>query len=607
MDYWTPENTDAQYPTPSANHTLLYSDALIEDGSYLRFKNIQIGYHIPIGKITADRVKWAYVFLSGQNLITITNYTGLDPEVNQAASGTSFNLGWDKLCLSAKPKYYLGPERRLLKTLKNQNMKKILILILLGLASLLPMACTDTLIEEPRAIASSTFYNTESEVIAATNSVYDHFYSDWNLIIYNMTTEVLSDYCIGNNDYSYLNSYDKINSTFVTRSQQVWTTFMKVVRNCNIVIDKVPTGNELSEEQKASYVAEARFMRSLVYFFMVRLYGGLTLRTEENYLDIACPRSPAEAVFDLIIADLQDAETNLPDAPRASGTPAKITATALLAEVYLQMGRYAEAKNKAKEVIDANVYSLVPVAEASDFTNIFGPTVGTSSEEVFYIKYTRENQYGWKFVNAPLASGAGLFKFGWTVLYTDNGEVGFIKEWDENDLRKQYNLFPFSVTGSRGTDNRLFIKFVDPDVISPTAYGNDWPVLRYADVLLTYAEATCQEAGAPTEESINYLNMIRRRGYGYNPNTASPVDYQLADYPTKEAFMDILADEQGYETMLEGKRWLFLVRLGRAEQAVRELLGAASVSPQLYLWPIPTIEFELNPALNINTDQNPGY
>lgn len=108
LDYWTPQNTDAQYPKPSGNQNVLYSDALIEDGSYLRFKNIQVGYNIPTEKLTNYAIKSAYLYLSGQNLITITNYTGLDPEVNQAASGNSFNLGWDNFSYPQSQNITLG-------------------------------------------------------------------------------------------------------------------------------------------------------------------------------------------------------------------------------------------------------------------------------------------------------------------------------------------------------------------------------------------------------------------------------------------------------------------------------------------------------------------
>ncbi len=94
-DRWTPENPNAKYPTPSRTNGVRVSDRFIEDGSYLRFRNIQLGYNIPLAKLGIGGIKNMQVYVGGKNLITITNYSGWDPEVNSYGGATSFNQGID--------------------------------------------------------------------------------------------------------------------------------------------------------------------------------------------------------------------------------------------------------------------------------------------------------------------------------------------------------------------------------------------------------------------------------------------------------------------------------------------------------------------------------
>ena len=100
--------------------------------------------------------------------------------------------------------------------------------------------------------------------------------------------------------------------------------------------------------------------------------------------------------------------------------------------------------------------------------------------------------------------------------------------------------------------------------------------------------------------------MVRRRGYGYPPAEASPVDLKLEEYNTKEKFMDLLIREQAYETFNEGKRWPFLVRLGIAKEVIKEVKNI-DVADKHFLFPIPTSEFDYNKGLDATRDQNPGY
>ena len=133
-----------------------------------------------------------------------------------------------------------------------------------------------------------------------------------------------------------------------------------------------------------------------------------------------------------------DAEKNLPEDPKDIGRPTKYAAKMLLADVYLTQGMYAEARDKASEVINSNKFSLVPTTSIEDFQfNLYGPELQTSSEEIFSFKYTRQlDGYGnWMLfiLNHP---STGLFNFGGAYAHYGDAVNPFFTSWDDNDLRK---------------------------------------------------------------------------------------------------------------------------------------------------------------------------
>ena len=87
-DHWTPENTDAKYPVISQNSSALASDRMIEDGSYLRLRNIQLAYNLPVKNLGINWLRTGQIYASGQNLITLTKYSWWDPEVSSKGAGT---------------------------------------------------------------------------------------------------------------------------------------------------------------------------------------------------------------------------------------------------------------------------------------------------------------------------------------------------------------------------------------------------------------------------------------------------------------------------------------------------------------------------------------
>lgn len=482
-------------------------------------------------------------------------------------------------------------------------MKKLLCLI----PVLLLLSCEDVLEEAPKTIAVETFYNTSAEVEAAVNAIYQQLRAINNISgQLGAQLEAYTDYSYGRGSYQPLSDFQGLNTTNISRTDEGWRLLYLGIRNANFVIANAPKGKSISADDVTKFVAEAKFLRAYNYFWLVRNWGGVPIRTEATLSEPNVARSSADEVYNLIIADLEEAEANLPETQSQVGRATKWAAKAALAEVYFTRNQYAEARDKAAEIISSGKFSLVPVTVAADFEKIFGPTVVTSPEEIFYLKMTRQNEQGMylaMFAHHPGSKlhGAGGF-FGH---YTDSRLNSFFKNWDDNDLRKSYNWYPWNI--GLGANTFLNKKFSDPLAPSGSGAGNDFPLYRYADILLIYAEAAARAGNGPTPEAVEALNQVHRRAYGQPVNTPSAVDFNPADY-TLESFVDLVIRERGYETQYEAKRWLDLKRLGPAELKARiKAATGKDVADKHLFWPIPVGELNYNTALTPGTDQNPGY
>lgn len=479
-------------------------------------------------------------------------------------------------------------------------MKKILIIgIILAFIS-----CEDILKEEPKAIVAELFYNSPGDLETAVNAIFTPLRA-YNCFgaLYTWQLEIYSEFHLGRGSYAVLNNYEGLDNTNVTRMGQIWDQFYLAIRNANLVIENAPNATKASEADIAKYLAEARFMRAFIYFYMIPNWGKLPLVTELNYRDLHIPLSSESDVYALILEDLLFAELNLPDNPSVAGRPTRWAAKSVLAHVYFTRGDHNNAMNKANEVINSNKFSLVGVETVEDFQKLYGPTLVTTSEEIFYIKNSMES--GWSYIefmhhpSDPYYNGRGLFAMYMdTVLLANRWN-----NWDRADLRKQL-YYPW--TFGLGPNTMLNNKFMDTDHIGQGA--NDFPLYRYADILLLYSEAAARVSNNPTTDAMEKLNMVHRRAYGKNPMQPSDVDFQLSNYSDLPSFLDLVLMERGYETYYEGgKRWLDLKRLGKEKaRAIIQEVHGKQIAEKHFLWPFPAAEFDLNDAMD-DSEQNLGY
>lgn len=482
-------------------------------------------------------------------------------------------------------------------------MKKIFLVIPLFLL----MSCEDVLTEKPKAVAVQTFYNTAGEVETAVNAVYEQLRATNGISgQLGAQLEAYTDYSYGRGSYQVLSDFQGLNSTNIPRTDDGWRLFYLSIRNANLVIANAPKGKNISAADVAKYTAESKFLRAFNYFWLVRNWGAVPIRTEATLDQANIPRSSVEDVYNLIIADLTEAEANLPETQTQVGRATKWAAKAALAEVYFTQNKYKEARDKANEIIQSQKFSLVPVTAAADFDKVFGPTVVTSSEEIFYLKMTRQNNQGMylaMFAHHPGTKlhGAG----GFYAHYSDTQNNPVQKAWNDADLRKSFNWIKYDI--GLGPNTILCKKFSDPLAPTQTAAGNDFPVYRYTDILLMFAEADNRVNNGPTAAGLEALNQVHRRAYGLPATGASAVDFALSGY-TVDTFNELVLSERGYETQYEAKRWLDLKRLGtpKLKQVIKAATGKDVADKHLF-WPIPVGELNFNTALDPSKDQNPGY
>ncbi len=483
-------------------------------------------------------------------------------------------------------------------------MKKITLLLL---TVILFSACQDMLDEVPKSFVSrENYYQSESDAEGAIAGAYDVLQSDFYGITEYLMVELHGDYLKGRGSQAPISIMDQIlDQSNISRCASNWATLYKAINRANAVLDNVPNITDISANTQEQIIAEAHFLRAMAYFELVRGWGGVPIKTTES-IDIStleAPRASESEVYDLIIQDCLAAENVLGEVGAATGRASKWAVKMLLAHVYLTIEDFGKAAEKANEVITSGSYSLVTVSDPDDFYEIFATE--TSSEDIFSVHHSETSTSNVPTylhrANTPPYNYSTSGYFAWVPDTTT-----FIwNDWDNNDLRKSFNLYT-EYQNSDGewvslpsTSPVLFKKFIsNTDGIKLYSI----PIYRFAEAYLFYAEAACMAENGPSDLALERLNVIKRRAYGYELNSVSPVDYPSG--MSVNDFRDAVIQERAYEFLIERRRWFDLKRTGKVEEAFAAA-GNPIISQRL-LWPIPENEINNNPAIN-QEDQNPGY
>jgi hypothetical protein len=472
--------------------------------------------------------------------------------------------------------------------------------ILAGLLALSLTACKEKFLDlsPVSAVGTTSFFKTQSDVLTALNGAYGALQFSGQYGQLYVVAEIPSD------DTSPVLSgsvtdQDEFDKFYVRTTNPYtlarWSDGYRGIYRTNAVIERI-VGITMDETLKKRIVGEAKFLRALMYFNLVRVFGDVPLVLTE----ITDPlqgyeygRAPVADVYAQIIKDLGEAETVLPvsytgaDVGRATSGAAK----SLLGKVYLTQKRYADAAAKLKEVIDRGTYSLLP-----NYADLFKPANKNSKESIFEVQYKKGNigeGSNWANQYAPENSGNTVIQFGGGG--NNHPTPDLDNSYEAGDPRRNVSMASSYVNSSGAKIDYYYIKkYADPPIANNDSEDN-WYVLRYADVLLMYAEAL-NETGK-SAEALPYLNQVRKRVGLADKTSTAQADLRLA-----------IEQERRVELAFEGHRWFDLVRTGRALPVLQAKAAAIGIKSALtennLVFPIPQSQIDINPT---KIKQNPGY
>jgi starch-binding outer membrane protein, SusD/RagB family len=489
-------------------------------------------------------------------------------------------------------------------------MKKWILLFLL----IVPVACKKFLEVKPLdTLSGNDFWKSKSDAEKAINGVYsillgkflegtlyntgDFRAGNWNWFGKNNlralgTNNLLSgDLCDGCTDGS-----GKVVN---------WSAFYQAIAAANLCVDRIPgiADANFSTSDKKALAAEAHFIRAFIYFYMVRLYGDVPLQFNPYDTKLK-PREKMEVVLQTCLDDLAAVKDDLPvaydDPTNRAVRGTQGAALTLMAHMNMWLAGFDKANQQkywqqaatlGKEVMDLNVYRLLPYTKAT-FQNIFK---GRSEEGIFELSL--DANYGNNFhslicqwtLHEPIIHSSGDLYGGFGCEITP-----MVKHLDrlyprgEPDAR--FDLWFDDPYCTRNPQSAMFLKFSSVTNPSSRDYDANFIFFRYADLLLLRAEALA-DLGGQDADAIALLNMVRER--------AGARAYAGGG---GQVLQDAIFAEREKEMMGEGHLWYDLVRTGRVQDhnVCEDYLTAEQMQKRAWTWPIYSGAMNNNPLIKQN-------
>jgi len=467
------------------------------------------------------------------------------------------------------------------------------------------ISCSDEFLNPlpDTAVAVEAFFQTDQDVLAGVFGIYDAIQGTNESTETNITRanrgvqfeHLLTEHRTDNTRNATLEGSKSDFHRYVVNANNVesedfWQSMYEVIFRANNVLNYIDVADE---DNRASYTAEAKFLRAYAYFNLVRLYSDVPLVTTvvgptEN--EALFTRIPEEQIYTQIVQDLQEAVATLDNTHKARAS--KAGAQALLAKVYLTQANpdYTGAQQLCEAIISSSEFGL-----ESNYNDIFYSEL--NGEIIFAIQYDTGNSLESQSFSSEFTSAFRQGREDGQNIVNTNLFVDFASYGGNRTASSITNL------GFLGQDDNEVIKYL-PDgsdiTTSPPTYGgsardagNDYIVLRYADVLLMHVEALIGSGSQTSNSSaLNSFQQVRDRA-------------GLTDLVSSISKNDLLT-ERRVELAFENQRWFDLLRFGVADAVLSAHAadrGYVFTGTDLLL-PIPAREINISGGL---LSQNPGY
>ncbi len=520
-------------------------------------------------------------------------------------------------------------------------MKKIARYIILSIVVTFLASCDSSLldIQNENTLSTGVFWKTEADIEAGVVSVYNMFYRQgtWTRNMYTQMNGMADD-GVSYAGWTELNEYTKFVFTdynFGECNVKIWREHYIAVFRANQVLDNIENVEFADETYKNDLIGQTKFLRAYYYYYMTALWDNIPLVLKTSSASDQPMQASADELFAQIEEDLEDAITKLPltRSEKEYGRPTRGAAYGLLAKTYAQHHKWEDAKRCLEWLVDgegSNYYDLVP-----NWADNFSNHTENNMESLYEIQFSLINRVGFDQTDNYLDPNAQLGTqiemnqappgVGWNNIEARHWLVDYYKReqtvdgkydarlfhtlWYDgasSDFPEQPNQLIYGAPWNNDWGNRVFIKKYSTDA-SPLYYWNDnnFRSLRYADILLLYAETLNELNATPPAKALECVNRVRNR---VNlPNIESSEYYDGSQIVSnKEAFREQLKIERGLELAMECVRWIDLKRWGINDETTLSNLKQRDSDFNNFIigksirMPIPQSEVDNNPNLNQN-------
>ncbi len=518
-------------------------------------------------------------------------------------------------------------------------MKNILLKILLLTACVYFLSgCSDKFLQKSSlsSISSSTFWQTETDALNGLAACYDGLQ---NTYLYNgspyecgpLNMDCMTDNGGHFNWSGWMAGYDICNGIHTTSSWLVsdyWTASYEVIKRCNTLITYIDNV-DMDEDLVALYKAEAVVLRSLIYTNLTMTYNDVPYITKvQSFTEANCPKSPRAEIVAGVMADLKDAAEVLPEVASARGRITKGAALSVLGRIALYNEEWDEAINAYEQVLNLG-YALF-----SDYTTLFTEENEGCDEIILAVRYEgpgveEGSSVGghWdtplEAMNATIDLADAYYRLDGTeetdkkvCEYYEDGSADLwtLNEdrYKDRDPRLRATLFipgmawgsaDWYYGGAAASYSTLYVmKYFNPELNWSTSWdsGQDFYIIRYAEVLLSLAEAYI-EKGTRLTDAVALIDQVRQR-------VGMPTVESVEGATDQNSLREIVRHERRVELAFEGLRLFDLYRWRLLEDAVNRINAEAETynfwyeyrnfrGEMEYIWPIPMTEVDCNSEL----------